>query len=118
MGNWDSYVMLEGDEEVIGFWNDPYRPQGKTLLIMGEGFDPRMNNVLKAFVDAKVDFDCKTIVYGDYNKSPNAAMVQKNIDARNKLIESGAIPFSDHHLKTGAQRDLNRGVKFLGSSAI
>lgn len=113
MGNWNSYVMLEGDEEVIGFWNDPYRPQGKTLLIMGEGFDPRMNNVLKAFVDAKVDFECKTIVYGDYNKSPNAAMVQKNIDARNKLIESGAIPFSDHHLKTGAQRDLNRGVKFL-----
>ena len=57
MEYWDSYVMIEGIEQIISFWNDADRPQGKTLLIMGEGFDPRMNNVLKAFAEAHLSFD-------------------------------------------------------------
>lgn len=105
--------MIEGDKEVVDFWKDPDSPKGRTLLMMGEGFDPRMNNVLNAFVEAKVAVDCKIIVYGDYTKSPNASMVEKNIAERNKLLESGAVPNSVYQLKIGANRDLNRGVKFL-----
>ena len=113
MGNWDSYVMIEGDKEVIDFWKDPDCPKGRTLLLMGEGFDPRMNNVLKAFVEAGAEIDCKIIVYGDYTKSPNALMVERNIEVRNNLLERGSVPFSFYQLKIGTKRDLNRGVKFL-----
>lgn len=113
MGNWDSYVMIEGTSEVIGFWKDPDRPRGKTLLMMGEGFDPRMNNVLIAFAENHLVFECLNIIYGDRSKSPNKKMVEKNIEVRNSLIADHNIPFSEYELKTGARHDLNRGVKLL-----
>lgn len=113
MGNWDSYVMVEGDKQVTQFWCDADRPQGKTLLIIGEGFDPRMNNVLRAFVETKTEIDCKIIVFGDYTKSPNASMIERNIEARKTLLEKGAVSSSVYQLKIGAKKDLNRGVKLM-----
>ena len=113
MGNWDSYVMVEGDEQVTQFWSGVDRPQGKTLLIMGEGFDPRMNNVLRALVETRAELDCKIIVYGDYTKSPNASMIETNIRVRNELLEKGALSSSVYQLKIGAKKDLNRGVKLM-----
>ena len=113
MGNWDSYVMIEGDAEVVSFWNDLDRSQEKTLLIMGEGFDPRMNNVLKIFSESHLQFDCISFVHGDRRKSPNFAMVENNIETRSKLISKYAIPFSEYILKVGHDNNLNRGVKFL-----
>ena len=93
MGNWDSYVMIEGNEQVVAFWNDPDRPAGKTLLSMGECFGPRMNNVLKAFSEALLEFDCLSIVHGDRRNSPNTDMVAKNIELRTQLIADHSIPF-------------------------
>ena len=113
MGAWDSYIMIEGDEQVVSFWKDPDRPQGKTLLMMGEGFDPRMNNVLRAFAVAGLAFDCKNIVHGDRRRSSNKAMVEKNVDTRSKLIDKHKIQFSEYELKVGRQNDLTRGVKLL-----
>ena len=113
MGDWNSYVMVEGDAEVISFWNDPDRPKGKTVLMMGEGFDPRMNNVLKAFAEAHLEFNCLNIVHGDRTKSPNKKMVEKNVAFRDKLIEENKIPFSEYHLQIGPRKDLIRGVKLL-----
>lgn len=113
MGYWDSYVMIEGDNEVVAFWNDSDRPQGKTLLIMGEGFDPRMNNVLKLLAESSIEFDCLNIVHGDRKKSPNKKMVEKNIAIRKSLIDGNFLPFSEYQLKVGARNELNRGVKLL-----
>lgn len=105
--------MFEGNEQVVAFWNDPDRPAGKTLLLMGEGFDPRMNNVLKAFTEARLQFDCRSIVHGDRRSSPNKELVEKNVVARNQLIADNAVPFSEYELKIGPRRELNRGVKLL-----
>lgn len=113
MGYWDSYVMIEDIEQIISFWNDADRPQGKTLLIMGEGFDPRMNNVLKAFAEAYLSFNCLNIIHGDRRKSPNKVMVEKNVEARKKLIGDYHIPFVEYELKVGQRYDLNRGVKLM-----
>lgn len=115
MGDWNSYVMVEGDADVISFWKDPDRPQGKTVLMMGEGFDPRMNNVLKAFAEAHLDFHCLNIVHGDRTKSPNKELVEKNVALRNKLIEENGIPFSEYQLQLGPRKDLIRGVKLLNN---
>lgn len=105
--------MIEGDEQVISFWKDPDRPQGKTLLMMGEGFDPRMNNVLKAFAEAGLVFDCLNIIHGDRKKSPNKEMVEKNILERRQLIEKYKITFKDYELKVGRKNELTRGVKLM-----
>ena len=105
--------MVEGDKEVVAFWNDSDRPTGKTLLIMGEGFDPRMNNVLKAFAEAHLEFDCLSIVHDDRRNSPNTDLVTKNIAVRTQLIADHSIPFKEYKLKVGDGRDLNRGVKFM-----
>lgn len=113
MGNWDSYVMIEGDEPVAAFLKDPDSPKGKTLLIMGEGFDPRMNNVLKTFVGTGVAFDCKSIVHGNRRTSPNKALVERNVEERNALIEKGQILYTEFQLNVGKQNDLNRGVKLM-----
>lgn len=113
MGNWDSYVMIEGNDNVISFWNDVDHPRGKTLFIMGEGFDPRMNNVLKAFAQARLAIDCLSIIHGDRGKAFNKEMVEKNVNARKNLIEEYGIPFMEYKLKEGEHYDLNRGVKLL-----
>ena len=113
MGYWDSYVMVEGGNEVISFWQDPDRPKGKILLIMGEGFDPRMNNVLKVFAEAHLEFNCLNIIHGDRKQSPNKEMVEKNVGARRKLIDDYKIQFAEYELKVGERYDLNRGVKLM-----
>lgn len=113
MGDWNSYVMIKGDDNVVSFWKDTDHPVEKTLFLMGEGFDPRMNNIFKTFAEARLQFDCKSIVYGDRHNSPNMAMVEKNITIRNKLIDDYSIPFSAYQLKIGPRQDLNRGVKLL-----
>lgn len=105
--------MVEGDEHVVAFWNNPDRPAGKTLLIMGEGFDPRMNNVLKAFAEARLEFECLSIIHGDRRNSPNTNMVVKNIAVRTQLIADHSITFKEYQLNVGAGKDLNRGVKFM-----
>lgn len=105
--------MLDGDEQVISFWKDPERPQGKTLLMIGEGFDPRMNNVLSAFTEAHIEFSCLIIVHGDRTQSPNKEMVEKNVAFRDKILSEKAIPYTVYNLKVGERYDLNRGVKFL-----
>ena len=113
MGNWDSYVLIEGDSEVISFLNDPDSPKGRTLLMIGEGFDPRMNNVIRAFIEAHLLFECKSIVHGDRRKSPNREMVEKNVATRDKLVADNKIPFSEYQLNVGTNNDLNRGVKLM-----
>lgn len=105
--------MIEGDEQVISFWNDPDCPKGKTLLMMGEGFDPRMNNVLKSFAEAGLSFDCLNIVHGNRKKSPNKGMVENNIQERKRMIDGHAIPFKDYELKLGRKNELTRGVKLM-----
>lgn len=118
MGTWDSYVLKEGDAEVVSFWNDDDSPKGNTLLLMGEGFDPRMNNVLKLFSEARIQFDCMNIVHGDRTKSPNKDMVDKNVQFRDKLITENKIPFKEYHLKIGQRNSLIRGVKFLNKDLV
>ena len=113
MGYWDSYIMIEGNDEIVSFWNERDRPQGKTLFMMGEGFDPRMNNVLKIFAEAQIDFSCLSIVHSKRRNPNNDQMVAGNIEVRNQLIGAYGIPFSEYPLKIGEQNDLNRGVKLL-----
>lgn len=50
---WESYVMYRQNERLVEFWQEYY--QGKTgervLFLLGKGFDPRINNILKLFLE-------------------------------------------------------------------
>ena len=44
---WNSYMFFQ-QEEVSDFWRSYYaHGNAKLLFVMGKGFDPRMNNILK-----------------------------------------------------------------------
>lgn len=50
---WESYVMYRQNEKLVEFWKEYYkdRSRAKVLFLLGKGFDPRMNNILKLFLE-------------------------------------------------------------------
>ena len=49
---WDQYVFRR-EPEVLGLWDDMFRPrQSKVLFVAGCGFDVRVTSVLKRFLDS------------------------------------------------------------------
>lgn len=50
---WESYVMYHQNQELVKFWKEYYqdKPDAKVLFLLGKGFDPRMNNILKLFLE-------------------------------------------------------------------
>ena len=50
---WESYVMYRQNEKLVEFWKEYYKdkPAVKVLFLLGKGFDPRMNNILKLFLE-------------------------------------------------------------------
>ena len=69
---WESYVMYHQNQELVKFWKEYYqdKPDAKVLFLLGKGFDPRMNNILKLFLEnnpgRKLDcvaFDFRSLSY-------------------------------------------------------
>lgn len=50
---WESYVMYRQNEKLVKFWKEYYKdkPAATVLFLLGKGFDPRMNNILKLFLE-------------------------------------------------------------------
>lgn len=50
---WESYVMYCQNEKLVEFWKEYYKDKAnvRVLILLGKGFDPRMNNILKLFLE-------------------------------------------------------------------
>lgn len=50
---WKSYVMYRQNEKLMEFWKEYYKDKSgaKVLFLLGKGFDPRMNDILKLFLE-------------------------------------------------------------------
>lgn len=50
---WESYVMYRQNKKLVEFWKEYYKDRSavKVLFLLGKGFDPRMNNILKLFLE-------------------------------------------------------------------
>lgn len=50
---WESYVMYDNKEKLVDFWKQFYgdNHSDKVLFLLGRGFDPRMNNILKLLLE-------------------------------------------------------------------
>lgn len=45
--------MYRQNEKLVEFWKEYYKDKSgaKVLFLLGKGFDPRMNNILKLFLE-------------------------------------------------------------------
>ena len=59
---WESYMMYRQNANLVEFWKKFYQNKTnvKVLFLLGKGFDPRMNNILKLFLknNPKQKLDC------------------------------------------------------------
>lgn len=66
---WESYVMYRKDDALVNFWKIFYKekPSAKVLFLLGKGFDPRMNNILKLILDnnSGLRLDCIAFNFPD-----------------------------------------------------
>lgn len=62
---WESYVMYRQKEELVNFWNEFYKnkTQPRILFLLGKGFDPRMNNILKLFLETVTNAQVECIAF-------------------------------------------------------
>ena len=59
---WESYMLYHQNDKLVSFWNEYYKdkPTVRVLFLLGKGFDPRMNNILKLFLEnnPRQQLDC------------------------------------------------------------
>ena len=62
---WESYVMYRQKKKLIEFWNEFYKDKEhpQVLFLLGKGFDPRMNNILKLFLSTVSDARLECVAF-------------------------------------------------------
>lgn len=62
---WESYVMYRQKKKLIDFWNEFYKDKEhpQVLFLLGKGFDPRMNNILKLFLSTVSDARLECVAF-------------------------------------------------------
>lgn len=85
---WESYLMYHQKEELKDFWQEFYqrRPDARVLFLLGKGFDPRMNNILKLMLQTinGLHLECITFDFPDVGHN---AENQKLYDANAVELE-------------------------------
>ncbi len=95
---WESYVQVS-DESVCSFLREHLGAKekaGKSCLIVGKGFDPRMLEGLKVLRGA-LDPEQISIIMLVFNEGPTSPsrgydeLVRKNVDAMRQMVPGGEI---------------------------
>ena len=81
---WESYVVYHQNDNLVEFWKEYYKGRigAKVLFLLGKGFDPRMNNILRLFLENNQDqkLDCMAFDF------PN----EKDPEENKKLYKNNA----------------------------
>ena len=87
---WESYVMYRQNEKLVEFWKEYYmdKPAVKVLFLLGKGFDPRMNNILKLFLENNPEQQLDCIAF-DFPNEKDPEENKKLYD----LIKKLKLPF-------------------------
>lgn len=82
---WDSYVLMKGEVRIQSFWTEHLKGNSKNVLyILGKGFDVRMNEGIKQFVNCNSDASIKCLLI-DFDEGQDSTshdyktMVDQNI---------------------------------------
>ena len=95
---WESYVMYRQKEELEGFWKEFYqiRANAHVLFLLGKGFDPRMNNILRLLLETidRLHLECITFDFPDIGHNTEN---QKLYDANAQELESMKRQYGFRH---------------------
>lgn len=100
---WNPYVLLH-DETVNELWTNHFSKNGgKTLFILGKGFDGRMNLCIESLLSKCPDLDISTILINfDEGKSSNsheyADLVTENVNQLEQLLTNRTLEYKNIQL--------------------
>ena len=99
---WESYVMYRQNEKLVEFWKEYYNDKSfaKVLFLLGKGFDPRMNNILKLFLENNLGqkLDCIAFDFPS-EKDPEENQKLYEINARELVALRAKYGFGYEELK-------------------
>lgn len=105
---WNDYVMFGGETEVLNFFKHYYQDRkGHLLFIIGKGFDPRMNNMLRLFLktELSINLTCLLVDFPSSEESEYQEFIDRNIKEFENLavghfdVESISANFSEGSTK-------------------
>lgn len=95
MSKWSTYYFFDSKENINKLWNTYFACDSKRtfLLVMGKGFDPRMNNVLKMLLDKipSNSIHCLTIDFPKGQGSSVDDLYKENVAQFNTLVQNYSI---------------------------
>ncbi len=87
---WESYVMYHQEAKLVEFWKEFYKnkPATHVLFLLGKGFDPRMNNILRLLLQTvkSLQVECIAFDFPDGSiRSENSKLYSTNVQDLNNL---------------------------------
>ena len=97
---WESYVMYRQNEKLVEFWKEYYKDKSgaKVLFLLGKGFDPRMNNILKLFLENNPEqvLDCVAVDFpNEKDPSENKKLYEINSQQLAELIDQYGFGYEE-----------------------
>ena len=118
---WESYVMYHQKAELEDFWREFYqrRPDAKVLFLLGKGFDPRMNNILKLLLQTieGLHLECITFDFPDVGHSIEN---QKLYDANTQELEELKQQYGFRHseIQIGPNQSWDKRIALMSRQMI
>lgn len=115
MSNWSTYYFFDSKDKIDKLWESYYTNERKHsfLLVMGKGFDPRMNNVLQMLL-VKIpsnQIHCLTIDYPRGEETSVDDFYNENIKQFNEIIKKHSI--KNIEITMNPQNKLQKRLKEL-----
>ena len=107
---WESYVMYRQKNGLVDFWNEFYKDKEhpQVLFLLGKGFDPRMNNILKLFLSTVSDAHLECIAF-DFPIAGADTETQKlydlNVEELNRIQKEYGFPMESIKIDTTLKWD-------------
>lgn len=87
---WNPYVLLQ-NEKVTNFWKSHFKSEyRKVLLIMGKGFDVRMNFTVKSLLECTPSVDLSCILI-EFEEGRNSTSLQYEALVKENMLELTTI---------------------------
>lgn len=115
MSKWSTCYFFDSQNSIERFWDSyyPSQEQKKILIVMGKGFDPRMNNVLQFSADklSAHPIYCLSIDYPAGHPTEVDDFYHDNVDVFNDIVQKKSI--TNYEIKMDSALEWHRRIKLL-----
>lgn len=118
---WESYVMYRQNDNLVEFWKEYYKDKigAKVLFLLGKGFDPRMNNILKLFLENNTNqvLDCLAFDFPN-EKDPEENKKLYEINSQQLAELKGQYGFGYEELKIDGRLPWDKRIAQMSRQVI